>query len=282
MSDALLEFECRVPAGGYRIMSFDERKFVEIAAKFDPRSDDYSVLPPPDATDDERHLLRRWGMRIVPDVSKELIDIGIEPEVREILEPQSEKYRCFDLFEEAPSPYLEFVNAPANPLTPLYEAEPAKTLADRFGPLHGEGPQYADQWYISIMEMRQAVTKWERAKTTGDFRPIVRFVSRHGVTRRKFGRFFESDVGRIDTNILLRDDPLSGAARLCIRPSTLLNALWTQLAQAIDGSESLRTCVECKKWFTIKSGEGRSDKEYCSNACRMRAYRKRKGDGAKR
>src|SRR5262249_51565486 len=28
-----------------------------------------------------------------------------------------------------------------------------------------------------------------------------------------------------------------------------------------------------------RSFRGRSDKEYCSNACRMRAYRKRKGSG---
>jgi hypothetical protein len=32
----------------------------------------------------------------------------------------------------------------------------------------------------------------------------------------------------------------------------------------------------CRKWFTIEEGQGRSDKQYCSNACRMRAYRKRK------
>ena len=25
---------------------------------------------------------------------------------------------------------------------------------------------------------------------------------------------------------------------------------------AIDGSEFLRTCVECKKWFTIEAGQG--------------------------
>jgi hypothetical protein len=118
------------------------------------------------------------------------------------------------------------------------------------------------------------VKAWKKADTTGDFRPIIRFVSRQRRVHHKFGRFFESDVGRIDTNILLREDPQSGAARLCIRPTTLHNALWTQLAQAIAGSESLQTCVECKSWFIIKAGRGRSDKEYCSDTCRMRAYRK--------
>jgi hypothetical protein len=48
------------------------------------------------------------------------------------------------------------------------------------------------------------------------------------------------------------------------------------LGAAIDGSESLQNCVECERWFTISAGQGRSDKAYCSNACRMQAYRKRK------
>jgi hypothetical protein len=84
------------------------------------------------------------------------------------------------------------------------------------------------------------------------------------------------EVG-VGVSVHLKEDPLDASARLCIRPTHLSDALWIQLAQAIDGSESLRTCVECKKWFTIKAGRGRSDKEYCSDACRMRAYRKRKG-----
>jgi hypothetical protein len=55
-----------------------------------------------------------------------------------------------------------------------------------------------------------------------------------------------------------------------------------ELAQAIDGSQSLRNCMVCKQWFTISAGQGRSDKEYCSDACRVRAYRKRKGRAARK
>lgn len=235
----VLEFECRVPVDGYRIMVFDEPK-----------------------------------MRIVPDLGPELIDYGLELGVRMILEPQSEKIRRFDLFKEASSPFLEFVNTPLK----RGDFEAAKVLADRFGPLIGGGPQYADQWIHAAQELRRAVTKWEKAKETGDFSSIIQFVSRQGRLEQKYGRIFESDVGRIDANILLREQPVDGAALLCIRPTTLLNALWTQLALAINGSQSLQTCVECSLWFAIEADRGRSDKEYCSDACRMRAYRKRKGE----
>ena len=301
----LLEFECRVPVDGYRLIIFDERKF-EGAQFAHPETHggflvnengvsvikpDYSVVPPPDATEDERYLLDKWGMHIVPEVSSELrIEYGIEPEVREILEPKSDKVRRFDLFKEASSPFLSFLNAPitrraSSPLLKLEKPPPerrnvetAKALADRFGPLHGGGrPQYANQWVFMVEELRRAVTKWEKAKETGDFSSIIQFISRQGRLDEKHGVIFESEVGRIDANILLRERPVDGAALLCIRPKTLLNALWTQLALAINGSQSLRTCVECKKWFAIKSDRGRSDKKYCSDACRMRAYRKRKG-----
>jgi hypothetical protein len=79
--------------------------------------------------------------------------------------------------------------------------------------------------------------------------------------------------------LFLKEDPLSASARLCIRPHSLRDAIWAQLVLAIDGNVNLRGCVECRKWFTLEAGRGRSDKEYCSNACRMRAYRKRKGTG---
>jgi hypothetical protein len=83
----------------------------------------------------------------------------------------------------------------------------------------------------------------------------------------------------VPVELLLKEDPLSGSARLCIRPRSLINALWAQFLLAIDGNVNLGACVQCRKWFTLEPGRGRSDKEYCSNACRMRAYRKRKVSG---
>jgi hypothetical protein len=83
----------------------------------------------------------------------------------------------------------------------------------------------------------------------------------------------------VAVNLRLKENPLSASASLCIRPYSLLHALWAQLFLAIDGNLNLRTCVQCRKWFTLEAGRGRSDKEYCSSACRMRAYRKRKLSG---
>ncbi len=254
---ALLKFECRAPVDGYKILSFDQRKLVNLELAYD----DDVILPPPNFTEDERYLLNRWRGTLRP---------WGDPEVKYLFERKSERIRCFDLFEETEAPFLEFTNSPTT-------LEGAKALADRVGPLNGGlSPEYVGDWYGSIRELRGTVLAWEKAKATGDFSRIIRTVERQTARLRSFDK--GGPMPGIDASILLSKDPLSGEARLCIRPSTLSDALWTQLALAIDGSQSLQTCVECKKWFAIKSDRGRSDKEYCSDACRMRAYRKRKKD----
>lgn len=61
-------------------------------------------------------------------------------------------------------------------------------------------------------------------------------------------------------------------------PNGLIGALWLQMSLAIDGHVDFLQCRECSDWFGISAEEARPEKRYCSNACRMRAYRKRKKD----
>ena len=99
-------------------MYFDERKFLYVDVDFDTGA----VAEPEDATEDELHLLRRWGMHIVPTYPRdpklreaffEATSYDWEPQVQVLLEPLSQDVRRFELFEEASSPYMDFVNTPA-------------------------------------------------------------------------------------------------------------------------------------------------------------------------
>ena len=225
----------------------------------------------------------------------------LRPSVWEILRPRSQRIRRFDLYKSGRSAFLEFAQTPRTP-------EGVKAFADRYGPLKspdgglgGEVDSFFGHvvggWYSDIFDMNEAIALWAKGPSSRHASKLYGLMERQGVPAlwykgqdkafnkrvrllKRQERNFLSPRGAPGTTakILLEKNPLSGQPRVCIRPSHLCDALWIQLALAIDGSESLRTCVECKKWFTIKSGEGRSDKEYCSNACRMRAYRKRKGE----
>jgi hypothetical protein len=63
--------------------------------------------------------------------------------------------------------------------------------------------------------------------------------------------------------------------RLQTVPQSLLGAMWLQFAFAIDGDTEHRRCEACGNWFAIAPDTARPDRQYCSNACRSRAYRRR-------
>jgi hypothetical protein len=224
----------------------------------------------------------------VPVDGYEVITLEETSEFREtsrvvrILRPRSKRTRRFDLFESSPSAFLEFAQT-------LPNEHEIIDLADRYGPLSPEDPpdglkngqrigvmdfygHRINSWRGDIQRIHEPVELWKMSIRTGDFSKIIRAVQRprpkdHPHPTR--GRPVE---------LLLKEDSLSASARLCIRPATLFDALWAQLLLKIDGNANLSACVQCRKWFTLEAGRGRSDKEYCSNACRMRAYRKRKGN----
>jgi hypothetical protein len=222
----LLEYECRVPVGGYDVITIDHQ----------------------------------WH-----DPAKTIEKVRM-------LHPRSKRTRRFDLFESSSSVFLEFAQ------TPLTE-DRVKDLADRYGPLSDDrgsgGYKYEwgrsiDAWFANIRWMRRTVELWRKSTVTGDFSRIIREIGTHF-------EIIGAKLTGVPIALLLKKDPLSASPKLCIRPVSFQEALWAQLVLAIDGNVNLRACVQCRRWFTLEAGRGRSDKEYCSNACRMRAYRKRKG-----
>ena len=60
-------------------------------------------------------------------------------------------------------------------------------------------------------------------------------------------------------------------------PNSLQGALWLQCAQAINGNKDYRQCQasHCKAWFELAPQVARSDKQFCSDACKTQAYRER-------
>ena len=88
------------------------------------------------------------------------------------------------------------------------------------------------------------------------------------------------DKGRASASVCLQntDDPLNPTLRMV--PHDLLSAMWLQFALAVEGNRNYEPCDECHSWMEIAPGSGRPDKKFCSSACSMRAYRKRKKKGS--
>jgi hypothetical protein len=73
----------------------------------------------------------------------------------------------------------------------------------------------------------------------------------------------------------LVSDVTTGRQILRPWPSCLASALWLQFAEAVALEKRYRVCKECGEWFEIPRRGGRINREYCSNACRSKAYRER-------
>ena len=57
-------------------------------------------------------------------------------------------------------------------------------------------------------------------------------------------------------------------------PHSLVGVLWLQFAKAVAGATAIRVC-DCGNRFPISPRIGRKDKVFCSETCRVRAYRNR-------
>jgi len=64
-------------------------------------------------------------------------------------------------------------------------------------------------------------------------------------------------------------------ASLRLVPSNLYACLWLQMAQAISSDKHQKECPACGQWFEVRAKGVRSDRLYCSEACRKRVHRER-------
>jgi hypothetical protein len=66
--------------------------------------------------------------------------------------------------------------------------------------------------------------------------------------------------------------PADDIFRLRYVSRTLHAAIWYEFARAIDGERNYAQCPRCERWFEVEH----KNRRYCSDACKLAAYRKRK------
>jgi hypothetical protein len=78
-----------------------------------------------------------------------------------------------------------------------------------------------------------------------------------------------------ETHARLKWDGRRNRPVLGLAPRSLLGAMWLQFAQEVIGQASHRPCKVCGKWLTLSTDDYgfRSDREFCSAACRQKDYR---------
>jgi hypothetical protein len=122
-----------------------------------------------------------------------------------------------------------------------------------------------DQTRVLIASPRFHPELLERIPKGNVFLPSVVFLNRFVNERLR---------EKVDPRLLL-DVTNDNSRTLRFVPATLLSSLWLQLAEAISAKKKHRQCAFCQQWFEVEARGVRSDKQFCSGACRTRAYRAR-------
>lgn len=91
-----------------------------------------------------------------------------------------------------------------------------------------------------------------------------------------FWRHLVMSAGRVAARIDMQPAPDRPLA-LRIVSDSLLGALWLQFALAVDGDREYRSCETCGQFFELNPATARTNRRYCSDACRSKAYRIRMG-----
>lgn len=80
---------------------------------------------------------------------------------------------------------------------------------------------------------------------------------------------------RLGNRLAVKIEPAQQPSALFC-PRTMQDYLWLELALGIASSSQPTPCQSCDAWYLTSTGQSRTDKRYCSDACRMRAYRARR------
>jgi hypothetical protein len=129
-----------------------------------------------------------------------------------------------------------------------------------------ERPEYPGETRTEVLAAEdRLVGSWRSMRGKEAFLAAPIYLSRLLTDRMRKSVTTRYDWDPNEGRLLRRDIPVS-----------LLGAIWLQFQQSIAGDKDYRACPRCGAWFEVSRLAARSDKEYCSTACRSKAYRERK------
>ena len=138
-----------------------------------------------------------------------------------------------------------------------------------------------DIWHREIRALRNATALWD-VDAAEDMAGLRRLLPQHQAAQGKeLFRLAREHLARRVTEKMaggwfeLIAPPGDGPSQFVIRhrPARLIDAIWQQFAREVAGIIRCAKCTapNCGRWFLRSAG--RSDRQYCSHACQMRAWR---------
>ena len=133
---------------------------------------------------------------------------------------------------------------------------------------------------ICLMHEAMRLARWrtagEEAEEDARYKKFGLNAEHHrGKRRRKLEWLFNLHLQNVQPRMAFEKD---SSPRLSFRPLTLLAAMWLQLALAVAGDKHFPACKFCSRLFEVSTSPTgfRTHREFCSDSCKTRDYRRRK------
>lgn len=237
----------------------------------------------------------RWrratrGYEWIPN-DEEADEFGGEPSLRSVLEPIEfafteyspfevpELFQLFAHLDPTPEATLKFANEYGHLGTHFSETEEELEPGDDI-----ETPQQRRGWEREVYLDRitwDSFQHWkrgiERMKEGVEYWGKIEAQTESSEVRQELLALINEELARhkVEVRIGLSSQLPSGF-RMSYVPRNLLGAMWVQFAQSLADNTGFRMCKACDKWFPIGPDTNRTSRFYCSEACKSKAYRRRK------
>jgi hypothetical protein len=211
---------------------------------------------PADATPAERRLVERWGRRLSKDFY-----FHPDQEIVRVIQPRDEKMPIANVLATAPDCFIEFANINGSEARLL-------DFANKFGCLDDRFPPYVAGYLGAAARFQKVLGKFEVDKQTGSKRWLSSFEELRP-------RVIESLNGS-DLKIVPTIE--GGEIQVLLEPPDLLTAIWLQFLLKAANDMTLTHCDSCRNFIAVAGNLGRSDKRFCSAACKQRDYRRREAE----
>lgn len=129
-------------------------------------------------------------------------------------------------------------------------------------------------WVTVQGELREYLWTWAM-KADSDAEVLLRIAQ--GWAQEKINEALEGDKqpGTSSTARVVFDQD-RGQMTLRIVPATLIGAMWFQCARVLTLNPTFRACRHCREWFELSPDKRRKQSIYCSDRCKVAAYRAKK------
>jgi hypothetical protein len=235
---------------GYEVLEIRRSAIVRRPA-IEWDEENFTSTPAADATAAERGILAKWGDHL----SRYAFEEG--GQIVRVIAPRNETVCVGNVLANAPDLFVEFANINGSEVRLL-------NFVNKHGPLRHDSLLPVWSGLKRAAKFQEVLGQFESDKLRGSKRWLASFDD------------LRPSTDECDLKVVPKIH--AGELQVWLEPPDLLNAIWVQFLLKAANDMALTHCHSCSNFIAVAGSLGRTDKRFCSTACKQRDYRRREVD----